>query len=105
MKEHQFENKDGKTALLVHDELAFQGRTMHGQDLPDGIYVVNFILPGEQEVNELILRQMEGDQKTFIIAEKSENGFSAEIDLSNGSLMKVSGKPDLKIEGIGLIKR
>jgi hypothetical protein len=105
MNDHQFVNKDGNTALLVNEELAFQLKTMHGQPLPNGIYQVNINLSGEQEADELILRQMDGDHERIINNEKSENGFSAEIDLSNGSLMKISGKPGLKIEGIVLIKK
>jgi len=105
MKEHQFVNKDGKTALLVNDELAFQLRTMHGQHLPKGIYQVNINLSGDQDVDELILKQMDGDHEKIINAEKSENGFSVEIDISDGSLMKISGKPGLKIEGIVLINK
>jgi hypothetical protein len=62
-------------------------------------------IPGDQDVEELILKQVDGDREKNIANEKSENGFSAEIDISKGSLMKISGNNGLKLEGIVLIKK
>ncbi len=105
MKENQFMNEGGKTALILDDELEFQLGTMHGKPLPDGIYQMDINIPGDQDVEELILKQVDGDREKNIANEKSENGFSAEIDISKGSLMKISGNNGLKLEGIVLIKK
>ena len=105
MKENQFVNKGGKTALLVDDEMEFQLGTMHGQPLPDGIYQMDINLSGDQDVGELILKQVDGDHEKTITNERSENGFSAEIDISKGSFMKFSGNNGLVIEGIILTKK
>ena len=105
MKEHQFVNEGGKTALLADDELEFQLGTMHGQPLADGIYQMDINLSADKDVEELILKQLGVDHEKTIKSEKSENGFSAEIDISKGSLMKISGINGLTIEGIVLIKK
>jgi hypothetical protein len=98
-------NEDGKTALLVDDELEFQLGTMHGQPVPDEIYQMDINLSGDQDIEEVILKQVVGDQEKTIKNEKSRNGFSAEIDISNGSLMKISGINGLIIEGIVLTRK
>jgi hypothetical protein len=105
MKGYQFFNKGGRTALIVKDELEFPLGTMHGQPLPGEIYRLDINLSADQDVEELILTQVDGDYEKNILNKGSENGFSAEIDLSKGNLMKISGSVGLKIEGIVLTKK
>ncbi len=78
---------------------------MHGQPLPDGIYLVDINLSAGQEVKELILKQVDGDHERTIINKKSGDNFSAEMDISNGNLMKISGVKGLALEGIELTKK
>ncbi len=105
MNEYQFVDEGGKTALELLDELKFPLVTMHRQPLPDGIYQLDINLSGDQDVERLTLKLVNSEQKQIITVEKSENGFSAEIDLSKESLMEISAINGLKIEGIVLTKK
>jgi len=105
MKEHQFINEGGRNALVLENELTFQLGTMLGQPLPDGIYQMDIGLSDDQDVEELTLKQADGDHEKTIYNEKTEDGFSAEVDINKGSSIKISGNNGLKIEGIVLTKK
>ena len=79
--------------------------TMHRQLLPYGIYQLDINLSGDQDVEKLTLKQVDNDHEQTITNKKSENGFSAEIEISKESLIKISGIDGLKIEGIVLTKK
>jgi len=100
MNEYQFVDEGGETALVLGDELVFPLVTMHRQLLPDGIYQLDINLSGDQDVENLTLKQVDKNHEQTITNKKSENGFSAEIEISKESLIKISGINGLKIQGI-----
>lgn len=101
MKNETFTQKNDESWLEINNRFEFPLRSMHGQQLPDGIYHVKLMLSPGQIYENIIIKQKE----KALTYEANTNEISFDIDLGLSDKFEISTGTSLKLQGIVVSKR
>ena len=95
MKNETFTQKNDESWLEINNRFEFTIRSMHGQQLTDGIYHVKLMVLPDQVNENLIIKQKEKaltyEVNTSDISFDIDLGLSHKFEISNGTTLKLQG--------------